>query len=335
MLYIGLDAHQKTSTFCILDNNGVKIRTQTIRGHRSRLLAELAKIDQPFEICFEASCGYGSLYDELSRIAKKVLVAHPGQLRLIFRSKRKSDRVDAEKLAKLLFLDEVPTAYVPSVDVRNWRELIEYRRRLVDKVTRCKSGLRALLRSHGLKAPRGLWTRRGLAWLTDLDLPTLAAMVKRDLLLEELATLTRQVRRITEALDGIGGRHPGVILLQTIPGVGPRTAETIVAYIDDPNRFSRAGQVGSYFGLVPRQDASAGVNRLGQITKDGPATARKYLTEAAWQAMRRSPKVLAYFQRIQQDQPERRKKALVATAHWLVRCMWAMLRTGEVWREAA
>jgi transposase len=126
-----------------------------------------------------------------------------------------------------------------------------------------------------------------------------------------------------------------VILLQTIPGVGPRTAETIVAYIDDPNRFARAHQVGSYFGLVPRQDASAGVNRLGQITKDGPATARKYLTEAAWQAMRRSPKVLAYFQRIQQDQPERRKKALVATAHWLVRCMWAMLRSGEVWRDAA
>ena len=175
MLYVGLDVHQKTSTFCILDGNGMKIRTRTLRGHRDRLLAELRRIDQPFAICFEASCGYGSLYDELSKIACQVLMAHPGHLRLIFRSKRKSDRVDAEKLAKLLFLGEVPAAYVPSVDVRSWRELIEYRRRVVDKETRCKSGLRALVRSHGLKAPRGLWTRRGRGWLEAVELPTPAA----------------------------------------------------------------------------------------------------------------------------------------------------------------
>ena len=93
--------------------------------------------------------------------------------------------------------------------------------------------------------------------------------------------------------------------------------------------------MGSYFGLVPCQDASAGVNRLGHITKDGPATARKYLTEAAWQARRRSRRVGSYFERVMRQDPARKKKALVATAHWLVRCMWAMLRTGEAWRDVA
>ena len=57
----------------------------------------------------------------------------------------------------------------------------------------------------------------------------------------------------------------------TIPGVGVRTAEAFVAHVDDVTRFARTNRVGSYFGLVPCQDASADRNRLGHITKDGPA----------------------------------------------------------------
>ena len=268
-------------------------------------------------------------------MARRVIVAHPGQLRLIFRSKRKNDRVDARKLAKLLYLDEVPTVYVPDEEVQSWRELIEHRRRVVDRQTVCKNALRSLLRSHGLIAPKGLWTKKGLAWLRQLEMPTAASGLKRDLLLEELAEVRRSVRTLTRALDKMGQRHPGVILLRSIPGVGMRTAETIVAYIDDPKRFRRGSQVAAYFGLIPSQDASAGVNRLGHITKQGPGTARKYLVEAAWQGVYRSPTIRAYFERILRGKKERRKIALVATAHYLLRCMHAMLVSGAFWREVA
>ena len=61
----------------------------------------------PVAVCFEASCGYGPPYDALASFARRVVMAHPGQLRLIFRSKRKNDRIDAEKLAVLLYLDQV------------------------------------------------------------------------------------------------------------------------------------------------------------------------------------------------------------------------------------
>ena len=335
MLYIGLDAHQSTSSFCILDENGKRVKRQTVHGFFPKVMEELRKVGEPFEICFEASCAYGYLYDELQKIACRVVVAHPGQLRLIFRSKRKSDRVDAGKLAKLLFIGEVPEAYVPSINVRNWRRLIEYRRRLIDKRTRCKNAIRALLRSHGVRAPKSLWSRRGCAWLASLEWPNLAAEVQRDLLADELALFERQVRKVTKALDEMGSRHPAVVLLQTIPGVGARTAETTAAYIDAPSRFNRSGQVASYFGLIPCQDSSAGLNRLGHITKQGPPTARKYLVEATWQAIRRSPKVKAYFTRICGTKPDRKKIALVATTHYLLRCMWAMLRRGDPWREAA
>jgi transposase len=335
MVYVGLDVHQRTSTICILDPNGRQVKTQTVKGPWSKLLAEVRQIKRPFAICFEATCGYGYLYEQLQQLARRVVVAHPGRLRLIFRSKRKNDRVDAEKLAKLLFLDEVPPAYVPSADVRSWRGLIEYRRRLVDKRTRCKNGIRSLLRSCGLQPPRGLWTRKGLAWLKALALPNMPTRVQRELLLAELETFGSQVRQVTKILDGIGAGHTGVYLLRTIPGVGARTAETVVAYLDDPSRFTRTRQVGAYFGLVPSQDASAGVTRRGPSTRPGPGPARWYLVEAAWQAVRRSPTVRAHYERIRRGRKDRRKTALVATAHYLLRCMYAMLSTGEVWREVA
>jgi len=335
MLHIGLDTHYRTSTMCILDHHGRKVKQETVRGGRGRLLERLDAIDKPFEICFEASCGYGPLYDELAKRAQRVLMAHPGQLRLIFRSKRKNDRVDAEKIAKLLYLDEVPTAYVPAQDVRQWRELIEFRRRLVDRQTACKNQIRALIRGHGWQAPRSLWSRKGLTWLAGQDWPMLSGRVRCEMLLEDYEANRRKIRTVTQVLDRIARHHPGVQLLRTIPGVGARTAETVVAYIDDPRRFARPSQAAAYFGLVPCQDASAGVNRLGHITKQGPGTARKYLVQAAWQAVRRSPDVRRRFDRVLGGRRERRKIALVAVAQWLVRCMQAMLCTGEVWRESA
>jgi transposase len=84
---------------------------------------------------------------------------------------------------------------------------------------------------------------------------------------------------------------PQYAYLSAYPGhVEPHlatVAEAEVAYIGDPSRFTRHTQVGAYVGLVPSQDSSGGVNRLGHVTKDGPATLRGLLTEGAWQAKRR------------------------------------------------
>lgn len=335
MLNVGLDVHWRTSTYCILDSNGKKIKTRTVRGGWRLLLAELTTLPRPWSVCYEASCGYGVLHDRLSQMAAKVVVAHPGRLRLIFRSKRKNDRIDAEKLAKLLYLDEVPAAHVPSKAVRDWRAMVEFRRRLIDRRVAVKNALRSLLRSHGIAMPRGLWTRKGLSWLAEVKLPSPLAGVRREILLDELQSLEQKVRRVTQLLDEIADRNSSVTVLRTIPGVGPRTAEAVAAYIDDPHRFGRNRRVGAYFGLIPCQDSSAGLNRLGRITREGPATVRKYLIESAWRVVQLDPTARAHFERIRGGQRDRRKIALVATAHWLLRCMLSMLQTGEVWRGAA
>jgi transposase len=332
----------RTSSLHILDAHGQKVKALTVPGRWPQLVEVLRGVagaaeaaGEQLAIGYEASCGYGHLYEQLSKIAAKVVVAHPGQLRLIFKSKRKSDRVDAAKLATLLLLDQVPTVWVPSQDVRAWRRMIEYRRRTIDKRTMGKNQIRALLRTHGIPSPPGqkLWAKQQRPWLRSLALPTASDALQLSMLVEELEHQERQVARVTAALNKIAGNHPGVILLRTIPGVGPRTAEAVAAYIDDARRFPRSKCIGAYFGLVPCQDASAAQNRLGHITREGPATVRKLLIEAAWQGIRRSPVIRAYHERLIAGKEDRRKIALVATAHWLARVMLAMLRSGEVWRQ--
>jgi len=285
-------------------------------------------------VCYEASCGYGPLHDALQRFCQRVVVAHPGRLRLIFRSKRKNDRLDAKKLATLLYLDQVPQVHVPSTDVRAWRQLINFRRKQVARRTAVKSSIRALLRSHAITPTddfRSLWSKVGIQWLSQHPWPDAASNMQATILIEELQEAEQRLKRLTDQLDQLAKDHPGIALLRTIPGIGPRTAEAVVAFIDDPNRFARNRRVGAYAGLVPSQDSSASVNRLGHITKDGPAVLRWLLTEAAWQAARLDPSIKAFYQRIVERNEGDRKIAIVAVAHKLLRAMHTMLRTGEAW----
>jgi transposase len=340
MFTVGLDVHSTRSTLCVLDEHGKQLRSVEVRGPREALLAAVRELPRPFRVCYEASCGYGRLHDQLKAIADCVVVAHPGQLRLIFRSKRKNDRVDSGKLAKLMYLNEVPAVHVPEINVRDWRRMIELRESLVRKRTAAKNQVRAVLRANAVSAPKkaglapkkaGLWTARGRAWLEAVELSS-GDRLTVEVHLVEIDIAQKQIKRVEKQLGVIADKHPGVRLLMTIPGVGIRTAEAFIAYVDDPGRFARSKQFGCYFGLVPCQDASGGSNRLGHITRDGPSTVRKLLCEAAHVAVRKSPEIRERFERLMRGEPERKKIAIVAVAHYLCRVMGAMLKNGEVWR---
>lgn len=336
MYSIGIDTHARTHAVCILAEDGRVVKEFVVNGGVELLATRLkGAVDGPFRVCYEASLGYGTLYDRLAPIAAEIQVAHPTHLRAIFRSKRKTDRVDAQKLARLLRLGEVPLVHVPSAPVREHRVTIEHRRRLVDKRTRAKNGLRALLRSQGIDAQRGqgLFTVKGRAWVRELAFASPLTALRRDQLLREVEHLTEEIKEVTHALEGVVADDPQVALLRTIPGVGARTAEAFVAYVDDVDRFASVRHAAAYFGLVPCLDQSAGTARYGRITRQGPATARKLLTEAAWRSIALSPSMRAYFERIKGGKKDRSGVAIVAVAHRLVRVMTAMLKSGQPWKE--
>src|SRR5690349_7418799 len=199
MLYVGLDVHSRQSSLCILNSSGGTVNQIQLKGPRSIVVDRLRKLDQPISICYEASCGYGHLYEALRPLAAHVAVAHPGKLRLIYGSKRKNDRVDAQKLAKLLLLDMVPPVHVPPIDVRAWRSLILIRQRVLAQVVRAKNQIRGVLREHDVAGPKWLWSKKQLAWLESLELHPVAKL-RLELAIEEFTSLRAKVKRLEHEL---------------------------------------------------------------------------------------------------------------------------------------
>ena len=166
--------------------------------------------------------------------------------------------------------------------------------------TRAKNAARALLRSAGVVPPEkpGLCTKAGQQWLRQLELPTASQQLRRDLLLEEIETLTKHIQRIEQELDRQARRSPAVALLWTVPGIGARTAEAVAAFIDDPHRLRNAKAVGRYFGVRPvpgpigRYDPALAHHPGGRAGRP-PAAGRGRLAGPS----RRSPTLRAYYER--------------------------------------
>ncbi len=333
MLTIGLDTHSRSHSICILDENGKRLRRETVRGGMDAIVGRLAEIEDSFQVCFEASIDCGELHDRIARLpsAPAVVVVTPTQLRP---TRTKNDRSDAERLAMLAFFRQARPVHIPAPATRHWRQLVETRCRVVQQRTKVKNGLKSLLRSRGIAAPPKLWSKEGLRWLRAVEMPDTCATLRRDLLIMQLRLFTRQIRTLGRELDGIARHDPRVELLRSTPGVGVRTAEAFVAWIDDPARFNRTRCVGAYFGLVPSQNQSGERNWLGSITKAGPKVVRWLLVEAAWRGVRKEGALRDSFQRLMHEDPQRRRKAIVATANRLARVMLTMLQENKPWDES-
>ncbi len=253
------------------------------------------------------------------------------------RVKRKTDRDDALKLAKLCASDQLPTVHIPKLAVRQHRALIKYRHALIDRRTGIKNTIRSLLDAQGLSLPgrsRG-WTIASLDELKRLSRPLAqcdAANLWRGQLASELTMFEQVTTLIKEAdkkLDALAAGDERVTRLRTIPQVGARLAELVVTTLDDARRFKTAKQVSCYAGLVPKQYQSGQMNRLGRITGQGPGLLRRVLVQVAWGLQRRTEtRGHAVFERLCHGQRTRRKQAVVALARKILCWCWAMLRDG-------
>ena len=123
-----------------------------------------------------------------------------------------------------------------------------------------------------------------------------------------------------------------VQLLQTIPGVGRKTAEVVVAYVDDPHRFQNARQVSSYAGLVPKRYQSGTMDRHGKIHKRGPRLLRRALVEAAWLMLLQPLGQVGLRPADQWAEDSQEESDRGRVRKLLVRC-WVMLLRKEPWNK--
>jgi transposase len=315
-------------------------RFQAIPTSRAELTRLLDR-HRPAVLLIEACLLAGWVCDLCAQKGVRCLVANTASEPWKFKHlKRKTDRDDALRLAELYVLGKFPAVPIPVKEVREHRALIEARQKLVGRRVALQNSIRAIFVGQGLAAPRGAkaWTVLGLAGIAQYAQPLADCAAtelwrgRLHLALTELEQVQGLLATAEKKLDELGRGHAGVQILETIPGVGPRTAEAVAAFLPQPKRFRTSKQVSAYGGFVPRQYQSSETDRRGRITKRGPRTLRKLLVECAWVMLRYNSWARAVYERLTHGGKTRKKQAIVALARkLLVRC-WAMLRDGSAWR---
>jgi transposase len=340
MQILSLDLGKYKTVGCAYERESGKHRFERAFTTRAAL-QQLAREVKPDRVVIEV-CGIaGWVCDALREMGIEVQVANTNDDAWRWRKvKQKNDRRDALKAAQLSAVNQIREVHIPRIEVRQWRALITFRQQLVRRRGRMKNHLRDLLLREGQILPRGgkCWTQKGVAWLAAMAQP-LSEVGLNELWRGELAIELRQLQAVQaeievaeEKLDAIAAADPRVRLLRTIPGVGPRLSEAIVALLDQPERFRKSTEVSAYIGMVPKELDSGETQRRGKITRHGSRLVRSLLVEVAWAGLRHNPWVRETYQRISGGKKSRKKIAIVAVGRrLLVRC-WAMLRDGTAWR---
>ena len=345
---LALDLGKFNSVLCLYDprtavHSFADVQT-TPQALHDLLAAHASAEEDPSQllVVMETCDVCGWVYDLAIALGLGVVVANPSSEAWKWKKvKRKTDRDDALKLARLTALSQLPTVHMPPANVRQRRRLIRHRKALVERRTISKNQIRSIHSQQGLLLPRdkSVWSKAGIAQLRQLCRPIIQCdemnlwrgrlAVELDL----LEALDAQIQQVDAKLDELGAADAKVQLLQSVPGVGPRLAETVVACLDDVTRFKSASQLGSYAGLVPKQMESGTMKRIGRITRAGSSLLRGMLVEVAWMVYRHNTWARSFVQRVSRGMKTRKRIAIVALARKLLVKLWAMLRDGTAWRD--
>jgi transposase len=296
------------------------------------LESELGPKARPARVAIEACREAWFVHDLLTSWGNDVLVLDTTRSRQIGvgQHRRKTDRIDAEVLARALEKGGVPLAHVLSPHRRQLRNELGVRRALVETRSQYVTTIRGMMRERGIRLPKCT-----TEYFAERVREATLAQDARDLIEPLLTTIEltdRQLELAEDRLEKLSASEPIIQVLMTAPGVGPVVAATFVSVLDDAGRFRRAHQVEAYLGLVPSENSSGGKQRLGSITKQGNTYLRSLLVEAAWSIARTDDKSdpLRCWVRALMDRRGKRI-AVIALARRLAGVLWAMWRRGTAY----
>jgi len=341
MKILAIDMGWSKSVSCFLDSASGEVAYEAIVTGKASFARRIEQARYDL-VVIEAGPMAGWVKDLCAQRDQKLLVLNtndePWQWRKV---KKKTDRQDAYKLCRLAMMGVGSSVHVPGRQVRQWRQLIFYRDTLISEMTAIKNRLRALLLQEDLRLASGkkAWSGEDYQQLAAMGRELIECsgeelwrgMVKLEL--ERLEQLMQQAQTVESKLNALAKQDQRVQRLQQAPGIGARTAELVVAMIDDPTRFGRGREVASYGGFTPKKFQSGRTDRDGRISRAGNGLLRKYLVQAAWSGKRKCRQMQAIYQRVKNNSPRRSKQAIVAVARHLLVWLWAMLRDQTDWRQ--
>ena len=325
-MYLGIDVHKRYAQVAVMDNAGEIVEEVRVENAN---LDELAQRFAGAQAAIEATTNYYHIYDTLSEHLD-VTVAHPRELTQIADTDKKTDRVDAKELARMLRLNSVPESYVPSDEIRQARALVRGRQDLVETRTEYANKVHGLLSDHGVTADVKPLSTKGRESLRELSLPIPWNSVLSSHL-DVIETLTEEIERLETEIEEFAGSLKETQLLMTIPGISYYTALTIYAELGEIDRFDTHKEVVSYVGLNPVIRESGDSRIEGSISKRGSGRVRWLLVQASHTAVHtcNDEYLSRFYERIaRRKNPQ---KAIVATARKMLVSIYHMLERDEAY----
>jgi transposase len=281
--YIGFDVHKKSISYCVKTADGTIVEEGRLKATHQALREWAAKRQEPWHGAMEATLFSGWIYDVLKPFAARLEMGNPSMMKAIGASKKKSDRLDARKIADLVRCNLLPACYVASVEMRELRRLLRYRNTVVGHAVQLKNKMSGLLMEVG--AEYNKQQLHGKQYFTELmgQLEEVPESVK-DMLrlsrsaLEMFETTQRQLLNRLQKEPGLKKR---LALLQSLDGVGEVTSLTWALEVCDPRRFPSIADAVSYCGLTSALDSSADKQKRGPISKQRNPHLQTVLIEAA------------------------------------------------------
>lgn len=298
--FLGLDVHAATIAVAVAEPRG-EVRSLGTIPNRPESIRKLVKKLGPAEqlrVCYEAGPTGYVVYWQLIALGVRCEVVAPTLVPVKPGDRVKTDRRDAEKLARSYRAGDLTAVWVPDAAHEALRDLVRAREAAKKDQLRARHRLGKFLLRHGRRPPTGMtaWTQRYLAWIktaVQFEQPAQEATLL-DYLYEVdhvAERITRLERAIDEAVKTVPVRMRAVIAaLQALRGIALISAVTIVAEVGELTRFGTPRQLMGYSGAVASEASSGEQVRRGGITKTGNAHLRRIVIEAAW-AYRHRPAV--------------------------------------------
>ncbi|GAB2833775.1 IS110 family RNA-guided transposase [Lentzea nigeriaca] len=249
--FVGIDLHRSRSVIVRMTAAGERLDAVRVVNDPMALMAEVAKAGRAPEVVLEATYGWYWAADALAEAGANVHLAHPLGIKGFATRRVKNDYRDAADLADLLRMGRLPEAWIAPPAVRELRELVRYRCRLVGLRSGLKASVHGVLAKQGLRLPvTDLFGVRGRALLAAAPLePVFRARVNS--LCRLVDEFGFEIGTVTGLVLRRAARDPGWAVIQQVPGIGPILAAVIVAEIGDVHRFAGPRQLCSWAGLTP------------------------------------------------------------------------------------
>ena len=303
---VGLDVHATKIVAAVLDAETGELQCFRMSGESAGAAAFCAGLPGPVRAAYEAGpTGYG-LARELARRGVGCVVAAPSKIPRASGDRVKTDRRDAELLARLLLAGKLHPVRVPGDEEEALRDLVRAREAVRVDLMRCRHRLSKLLLRHGIRFDEGpAWTQRHRDWLAQVALKWPAAQATLLDCQGAIEALEHRRGALEREIVGLLPDCPWRVQvgrLRCLRGVDTLTAVGLCSEVGDFERFARAEQLMSYLGLVPSESTTGQQRRQGQITKTGSGHARRLLIEAAWH-YRKHPRIGKTLTERQHGQP--------------------------------